>query len=162
MPTPNFLRVIDFVLGWEAGRDKKGQLRSDGGLNSHDGSVTKWGIRQASHPKVDVPNLTKEEAEKIYYDQYWMPLLLESRPIDEAAALFDTAVNCGVNKAKQFKDKAEEYKVKDLAKTVIQLREAFYFNLESMDRKKYGKFMKGWMARTNDLKKFIDILRQPT
>lgn len=158
----NFLRVIDFTLGWEAGKDRKGQLRSDGWLNTHDGSVTKWGIRQASHPKVDVPNLTKEDACKIYYDQYWMPLLLESVPIDEAAVLFDTAVNCGVNKAKQFLDKVNDYKPKDRAKTLIQLREGFYFNLESFDQKKYGKFMKGWMARTNDLKKFIDILRTPT
>lgn len=158
----NFSKICDFTLGWEAGKDRHGNIKADGGLNTHDGSVTKWGIRQAAHPEVDVPNLTIEQAKVIYYGKYWQPLLLDNVEVGEAAALFDTAVNCGVSRAKQFMSKLEEYKPKDRAKTIIQLREAFYFNLDSSNRTKYGKFMKGWMARTNDLKKFIDILRTPT
>lgn len=154
-----FEKAINFTLGWEAGRDKKGNIREDGGLNLDDGSTTKWGIRQAAHPTVDVPSLTLEAAVTIYRTKYWDVLALDTQELGYACACFDTAVNCGTKKVRDWMGKIEASKNKDPAKAMIQLREAFYFDLESMNREKYHKFMKGWLNRTNDLKKYIDIIR---
>lgn len=158
----NFEKIVEFTLGWEAGKTKDGKLRPDGGLNDDDGSPTKWGIRQKAHPNVDVPNLTLEGAKQIYYDNYWLPLQCDQYSVHDAAAIFDTGVNLGVHRTKGIVTRATRYGTKELGKTVISMREVHYYNLESYDPKKWKRFMKGWLARTNDLKKFCDILKQET
>jgi lysozyme family protein len=66
----------------------------------HDpGGTTRWGISQRAFPDVDVAELTRTEAEAIYRSHYWEPVQgngIRSQPVAEA--LFDTAVNMGVDR----------------------------------------------------------------
>ena len=79
--------------------DFEGGLCSDPGDT---GGLTNFGIDQASHPKVDVRNLTKEDAMEIYWAD-WQRLGIErmSSPLGEV--YFDTAENLGVGEANMIK-----------------------------------------------------------
>lgn len=158
-----FLKAIEFTLPWEAGKDKHGKVREDGGLNYLDGEVTKWGIYKTANPDLDVANLTIDQAILIYKQRYWdaylnkaPTLTLDDVPIPYAVAVFDTGVNCGVNRC--FKWHLEAIKTKDPVKTLLGLRDAHYTNLLAFDQKKYGRVYKGWINRLNDLKKYCTIL----
>jgi lysozyme family protein len=50
-------------------------LNREGGYvnNPNDrGGATKFGISQASYPSLNIATLTRPEAEKIYYNNYWL------------------------------------------------------------------------------------------
>lgn len=156
--------AIEFLLKWEVGF-KNGHLREDGGFNVDDGSPTKWGIRAAAHPDLDIPNLTLEQAFDVYKKGYWdvyrerVPSLdLDAIAPDYAIAVFDSGFNCGVNRVYNWH--LQSIKEKDPTKTLLGLRDTHYFNLVSSNRPKYGKFYKGWINRLNDLKKLCQIIRQ--
>ena len=87
----NFDKAIKFTLSWE-GEGGKASPGDPGGL-------TKWGISQRAHPSVGVANLTREQAIEIYREDYWDRLGCEGLPAPLDVALFDTAVNVGVNRA---------------------------------------------------------------
>jgi hypothetical protein len=162
----NFKAAIEFTLPWEAGRDRKtGKLREDGGLNFEDGAATKWGIFQKANPDLDVANLTLEDALGIYKTRYWdvfkskAPSLdLDTVPKDYAVAMFDTGVNTGVNRAFHFHLTAS--KTKDPTKTLLGLRDKYYFDLLSSGNVIAKKSYKGWIARMNDLKKCCEIIQK--
>ena len=60
------------------------------------GGLTKYGISKASHPDLDIANLTTEQAQVIYQNQYWnMAGCPELKP-ELQYIHFDTAVNMGV------------------------------------------------------------------
>ena len=59
------------------------------------GGATKYGISQASYPNVDIANLTLEEAQAIYMDDYWKAVQGDALPPSVAGVLFDGAVNQG-------------------------------------------------------------------
>lgn len=71
--------------------------------NIHDpGGETNYGICKKYHPDVDIKNLTRFEAMKIYKKEYWEPMNLDIFPDSMRLILFDCAVNQGLSKAKQF------------------------------------------------------------
>ena len=77
-------------------------LYYEGGYVNHPndpGGETNFGISKRSFPNLDILNLTKNEAKKIYKSQYWEPLNLDVAPSKVRLVLFDCAVNQGVNKA---------------------------------------------------------------
>lgn len=154
--TTKFEYAINFVLRWEVGLDRStGKLRSDGGLNNDDGSWTKYGIRQAANPDVDVKNLSYEDAIVIYRRKYWDPYTFDKYEIGLSCALFDSGVNCGPGKALKWYEKVKDEK--DPAYRLVEQRNIFYHDLAK--QKKYQPFLRGWLNRTNDLKKYIDIIR---
>lgn len=71
------------------------------------GGLTKYGICQASYPKLDIRNLTIEDAKKIYKRDYWDAVECDSIK-DESVAMhvFDIAVNCGTGGAGTIVQKA--------------------------------------------------------
>lgn len=162
----NFIKSIEFTIPWETGRDKKGNIKEDGGLHFLDGGeATKWGIHKKSNPEVDVENLTLDQAIEVYHAKYWLFYLLQPKvsfdldnmEIGAAVSLFDAGVNCGQPRAYQWGKKAAN--AKDFAKVVNGLREAYYFDLKTSNFPKHGKNFNGWMSRLNDLKKYVEILR---
>lgn len=170
MPSPRplgFVKAIEFTLPWETGKDKKGNLKADGGLHFLDGGLaTKYGIYKGANPEVDVENLTVEAAVEIYKKKYWdcyvtmrpVSANLDNLPVALAVALFDTGVNCGQQTALKWFTKALE--TKNPTKTLLDFRGAHYFNLVSANRIKYGPVYKGWMNRLSDLRKYTDVIEQ--
>lgn len=54
-------------------------INIEGGLSrdqADKGGLTKWGISQRSYPRLDIANLTKEEALNIYETDFWNKYLL--------------------------------------------------------------------------------------
>ena len=66
------------------------------------GGETKFGISKRAYPDEDIANLTIDRAKELYRRDYWDALGLDSRPYGEALAILDTAVNCGISRAKVF------------------------------------------------------------
>lgn len=81
-------RAIEFVLKMEGGADAENVTGDPGGL-------TKFGISQKAYPKLDIANLTLDDAKKIYRRDYWEACNCDSLPTAFAIATFDSAVNQG-------------------------------------------------------------------
>lgn len=63
------------------------------------GGETKFGISKRSYPMLDIPNLTEDDAAKIYARDYWKSAACEEYRPAIALAVFDSAVNQGVKAA---------------------------------------------------------------
>lgn len=63
------------------------------------GGMTKFGISKRSYPKLDIANLTRDEATAIYRRDYWDAVDGSALPSKIAVAAFDAAVNQGVSAA---------------------------------------------------------------
>ena len=73
-------------------------LEHEGGYvnDPHDsGGETNFGIAKRWYPNVDIKNLTKEEAKKIYHQDYWRPGKCDSVPSELRHIYFDMCVNFG-------------------------------------------------------------------
>lgn len=77
-------------------------LKKEGILSDHKddaGGLTKYGISKAAYPGLDIANLSKEDAIKIYKRDYWDKAQCLELPYPLDVMVFDTAVNHGVIKA---------------------------------------------------------------
>ena len=81
-----FNEIIEVVLEHEGGY-----------VNDPDdaGGETKYGIAKRWYPNVDIKNLTKEEAKKIYHMDYWNPAKCNEVPKHLRHIYFDMCVNFG-------------------------------------------------------------------
>lgn len=163
----NFLKAIEFTLLWEVGKDRNGKLRQDGGYTNDPrdpGGETKWGHSKRAHPDIDIPNMTLDKAIALYKEDYYDVYKTKSTPLDldvcrpsYAVAMFDTGVNCGVNRA--YKWHLVASKTKDPTKSLLGLRDAHYTNIKAGNPTLANVYYKGWINRLNDLKKFCEILK---
>lgn len=140
-----FEKAMTFVARWEWRNRVDGAPTDD---PKDPGGYTKYGMAQRYHPDIIVRDLTLPEALNIYWKEYWQPLQPDNLSWQMAIAAMDSAVNCGVSRAKAW--------VKDskTARELIEKRMAFHLS------KKNPRFEKGWINRCNDLKKYLDILEQ--
>lgn len=60
------------------------------------GGETKFGISKRSYPKLDIKNLTREQAIGIYLADFWTPIDGENQPVGVGFQMLDFAVNSGV------------------------------------------------------------------
>lgn len=95
-------RSRQFVRKWEGGYQA---VENDSG-NWTGGAVgegelkgTKYGISAASYPHLDIKNLTLEQANEIYYRDYWKASGADQLPWPACLIVFDTAVLHGVGTA---------------------------------------------------------------
>ena len=73
-------------------------LEHEGGyVNDPDdaGGETNFGIAKRWYPNVDIKNLTKEQAKKIYHQDYWRPGKCDEVPKQLRHIYFDMCVNFG-------------------------------------------------------------------
>jgi len=63
------------------------------------GGETKYGISKRAYPDVNIKDLTKEDAKKIYEQDYWLKSYADKLPPDVRYIHFDTAINMGINRA---------------------------------------------------------------
>lgn len=69
---------------WTGGRVGLGEMKG-----------TKWGISAKSYPHLDIKDLTKADAKKIYRDDFWGVIRGDELPPKLRFHAFDAAVNSG-------------------------------------------------------------------
>ena len=116
---------------------------SEGGYSASDGNTGKpvnFGINQGANPDVDVKNLTKEGAAKIYKERYWDAIKGDTLPAALQGTAMDAAVNQGPANAKKWIEASGGDPVK-----FNQLRRDHYEMLlqDPVNR----KYRNAWMGR---------------
>ncbi len=147
-----FKSALQFVLKWEGGYVN----------NENDkGGATNYGITQNTYNNwlkskglayKDVRDITRAEIENIYYKNYWLKAGCDKMSPKFALLAFDTAVNMGLSRVKQFM-KAAQYKYPE---KFIAARRAKYEEFSQYGNQKI--FLKGWLNRLNALEKEINNL----
>ncbi len=121
---------------WTSGVIGKGTLKG-----------TKYGISAAAYPDADIKNLSLADAHRVYKRDYWDRIYGDFLPPATALAAFDTAVNSGVTKAREFLTKTLD------ANKYIDLRQA-YVN-ELVKNPKFKRYENGWNNRLNKLREQV-------
>jgi lysozyme family protein len=146
--TDRFINFIPFILEWETEFNKDGSVRTE-----HDpddpGGTTRYGIDQRSHPDVDVENLTKEQATKIYYDE-WVGEGIENMAPKLGEAYYNACVNTGVGQAKRFLEQSNK-----TAQDFLQKNADFYRRLA--ERRRFRKYLNGWLNRIHALWRYLEL-----
>lgn len=128
----SFDRVMAFILAEE------------GGLSNNPadpGGLTKYGISKRAYPNLDVAALTQEDAKNIYRRDYWNPLGLDGLKYGPALVLMDCAVNQGVKRAMQIKDRVATSSQPFVV--AFQAERALHYASLST----FTTFGRGWMRR---------------
>ena len=166
-----FLKWIDFIFQWECVYDKKGNVIFEDDKDDP-GGVTKYGIDQRSHPKLDIKNLTKDQALEIYYETYWLGVKADRLPKGVGEVVANIGVNTGKGNASKWLQTALSVNadgvigeitikaantspIKETCEKLLTRLEGFY---KSIATGKKAKFLKGWLNRTSSLRKFITTL----
>lgn len=147
-----FKTALRFVLKWEGGY-----------VNNKDdkGGATNYGITQNNYnnwlkaqklPAKDVKFISKDEVEKIYYKNYWLKANCDKMSPKFALLAFDTAVNMGLGRVKEFLA-AAQYKFPE---KFISAREAKYKEFAKYGNQKI--FLQGWLNRLSALRIEIEKL----
>ena len=181
--TYNFQRSLDFVFRHECvfapGHDGDPGYVLPENVSGDDGGLTKFGIDAADHPGLDVALLTSGQAAAIYRDGEWTHCLCDQLPEGIDTAVFDCAVNNGVPVAGILLQRALgsfEFPVAvdgEIGPATIWAAAAahakcgwpFTVRLLALRRQRYqdialhnpalAKFLKGWLARVDDLERFL-------
>lgn len=93
----NFEEAFDRLIGHEGGYVHN--LKDPGG-------ETNWGISKRSYPKVDIKNLTRDQAKAIYQSDFWNRINGDKLYDGVAYQLFDFAVNSGIETAVRYFQRA--------------------------------------------------------
>jgi len=149
-------------------------LSFEGGYVNHPndpGGETNFGISKRAYPKLDIANLTKEQAIEIYRKDYWEKLCCDSLPTPLNVVLLDFAINSGRKRALEFLNDlispSNPLKPSDIAKAIpesnilnldfklLKARANFLIDLAISPGSKYAVFLKGWMNRIATLNLFV-------
>lgn len=149
-----FLKFLPFIYQWEC-VFKKGHWGDMNYVIMEDvdgdaGGKTKYGIDQRGQPHVDIKNLTEEEAREIYWNNYWQKYKCESYEDKLGECVMNCCVNAGYGRAKLILKDAKT------ADEFIKEQENFYERLVQA-KPKSKKFLRGWLNRTSDLRKFLNL-----
>ena len=139
----SFAKSLNFVLKWE------GEYSND---PSDPGGETKYGISKRAYPELDIESLTKEDAARIYYRDYWQPLDCDSRQDGVAMSVFDAGVNCGIGRVSKWL--REDFPGRELTSEEFNSRREYYYRVEIRESLR-NRFLKGWLNRLNDLRKEV-------
>lgn len=145
--TNNFTKSLKLLAELEWSNRKDGGYTND---PTDPGGETKFGISKRAHPNVDIKNLTFDEACKIYIKEYWDACGCDSIPFPFCTIVFDTAVNCGTGRARDWMRKASD------SKAYLELRKQYYIDIINKNTRLI-KYARGWWNRLADLKKFVDV-----
>lgn len=157
-----FEECLSFVLRWEGGF-------SDNPLDP--GGATNCGITQKVYdayrrrvglPRRSVAAISREEVNYLYYHGYFVPAGCAEAPAPLDLALFDTAVNCGVGRARDWLRVAQGLAgggaaPTELARRVIDQRVNHYYALarNPLTRGWARRFLDGWLNRARALKQAV-------
>lgn len=171
-----FLKAVKFVLQHEAvfarGHYGDWNFVVSENVSADKGGVTKYGVDEASHPEVDVENLTYDQAVEIYYRAYWVPSRAEMMPVGVGELLFDIKVNGG-NGVRMLQEALCKIGIECVPdgvigpKTIAAVlsagpeavralcirRELRYRGIAAADPSQ-KRFLQGWINRNNDAQEF--------
>lgn len=154
-----FADIIEFII------------KEEGGYINHPddpGGETKFGISKRSYPNLDIKNLTRQQAEMIYRQDFWERTRINLLPTKIAACVLDAAINNGSSRAIRWMQHILSVNVDgrigqqtllasnkcDINEFVVDyniMREDFFLSLPHFDR-----FGKGWRRRLFRLHGFIE------
>ncbi len=86
----NYDKAFELVIGHEGGYVNN---------PSDPGGETKYGISKRSYPKLNIAELTLQDAKLIYFNDFWSKMRCDELPAEIRFHMFDAAVNSGVNQA---------------------------------------------------------------
>lgn len=132
--TSSFDSVVKFILSKEGG-----YKATDG----NSGNPVNFGINQKANPDIDVKNLTKEGAVKLYRERYWDAIGADNLPPALAVVAMNAAVNQGVSQAKQMLTQANG----DPAAFTELVKQRYQSIVTSNPAQ--GKYLKGWLNRAD-------------
>ena len=135
----NFEEAIKFILKWEGGYTND---------PNDPGGETNFGISKRSYPHEDIKNMTIKRAKEIYYQNYWLKAECDKLPTPLDVIVFDTAVNCGRSRAKEFMLSSLGWQ------DYLFRRIEFYAGLKTA---KY--YLRGWVNRVIDLYHLIKDIK---
>ena len=155
---------MTWVISWEGSKYEN--------VPGDDGGATKYGIDQASHPHVDIKNLTEDQAEQIYWDESWVKLHAEELPLGVSEVMSNIAINTGIGHATKWLQEAlgttadgiigpntiklaNDTNAKALTEKLIRRLETFY---RAIGVGHNAQFLKGWLNRTASLRVFVSKL----
>lgn len=175
----NFDEALRFTLYWEGGYVNH---------PSDPGGATNQGITQRTYdsyrsglnlPKNDVRNITHKEVREIYFYRYWKASKADRMTASLAVAHFDTCVNFGVKNGVMFLQEALGFTGRDVdgifgtmtagalklnnnKTTAMKLVEGriAYRHKRVIQNPSQKLFLRGWLNRDFDLKKFIRNIKQ--
>ena len=98
----NFAHCFAFTLGAEGGYSDNASDPGNwtgGAVGRGELKGTKFGVSASAYPKLDIVNLTLQQAEEIYRRDYWAALRGDELSLPIAMVAFDAAVNAGPRRA---------------------------------------------------------------
>lgn len=148
-----FKIALEFVLKWEGGYVN----------NPNDlGGATNKGITQYTYDNwkknrneqtKNVRYITDKEVEEIYYKNYWRNTDCPKMSPKFAVLAFDTAINMGQARVKQFL-KVAQWKSPE---KFIEARKQKYIEFSKYGNQKI--FLQGWLNRLSSLEKLIKTIK---
>lgn len=137
---------MEFILKWECDwpNDENGQYEND---RDDPGGETKWGIDKRSHPDVVIRNLSLNQALQIYWEKYWLQNGCERMTPGLGEVFMNACVNCGASKAILWALSGDT--------TLFLVQQELYYKHLADEHIHLKKFLKGWLNRTSDLKKWL-------
>lgn len=168
MSLNRFKTILDFTLKWECVYDRNGKVRAE--FDPDDpGGLTKYGIDQRSHPKLDIRNLTYEQAYEVYFKEYWLKNQCDKMGPGFGEACFDMCVNQGSKQAGRHMQRGmspiytgkvdgdigpltvgatNEASATHLKKILLD-RDAFYYRLAGWEQNEEGKWYQKESKKAN-------------
>lgn len=143
------------------------------------GGLTKFGITHAAYPRLDIENLSFEEAYQLYLRDYWEPLKLDQlKSIRLRWKVFDIAVNMGkVTSAMALQKatgatvdgevgsdtlgRANSMEENELIAKLVELQAERYVRIVLRDASQI-RFLLGWMRRATDQGHYLTRNKQET
>lgn len=137
---------MKFVALWEWGNRADGHYTND---PVDPGGETKYGISKRQYPELDIKSLKLADAHEIYKRDYWEKCGAADLEYPLCLAVFDTAINLGQDDSDVWLKETKDFRA------FLDLRVAKYHRIVARNPK-MKKYIKGWLNRVNDMKKFVE------
>lgn len=154
----SFERVIGHEGGYTDDPNDRGNWTS-GKVGEGELKGTKFGISAMSYPHLDIKNLTLDEAQTIYFNDFWVKNGIDQLPKAMQHQMFDASINHGFRNATKMLQRAVDVADdgiigKNTMKAVgqyDQLNLVLLFNNERLkfytDIRTWSQYGKGWARR---------------
>ena len=144
----NFKKAMVRMFDREKGHIKhKYDLGGETNLGITIGTLNDYKRKHPDFKNVDIKKITKDQASRIYYDEYWKKSGADKiKDKDLAYVHFDATVNHGLGNSRRFlKESGENFD------KYIEIRKKYYNDIVK-NKPEQERHIKGWMNRLNEIK----------